>query len=77
MEIFYSFFYCIKQLLKFYLDILILIREKEIENIFEKFKNEIWKALPDVGTKYAVMLCFIEIIFLILFYIGSFIPNNY
>lgn len=70
-------FSCIKQLLKFYLDVLILIREKEIENIFEKFKNEIWKALPDVGTKYAVMLCFIEVILLSLFHIGSFIPNSY
>ena len=77
MEIFYSFFSRIKQLLKFYFDILILISEKEIENIFEKFKNEIWKALPDVGTKYAVMLCFIEVILLSLFHIGSLIPNSY
>lgn len=51
--------------------------EGEIENIFEKLKNEIWKALPDVGTKYTVMLCFTEIILLSLFHIGSFIPNNY
>ena len=73
----FTHFFLYKTVAKFYLDILILIREKDIENIFEKFKNEIWKALPDVGTKYTVMLCFIEIILLSLFHIGSFIPNNY
>ena len=35
----FTHFFLYKTVAKFYLDILILIREKDIENIFEKFKT--------------------------------------
>lgn len=67
----------IKQILESYLDILCLIKKKEIENIFKNFKHEIRETIANVGTKHGVRLCFIEIIFVSLIPTGSFIPNTF